>query len=171
MGGFIKTIIRRVIISAIREGAIQRFDADGLVPNEFKDRELFQQYGFSSGKAGMEGVVLGMGNVFYLIASDDRRYRVAREDGETVIYTDEGDKIHLKRGREIDIISGGKVVVTAPVVELGGGALQALIDARIKAIYDIHIHPYLNVAAPSQTGVPTVPLDLASCSTIKTTAS
>ena len=47
-GGFIKTIIRRVIISAIREGEIKRFDADGIVPGEFVDREQFQHDGFFS---------------------------------------------------------------------------------------------------------------------------
>lgn len=35
---------------------------------------------------------------------DDRRYRVqALKDGEVVIYTDEGDRIHLKRERTIEV--------------------------------------------------------------------
>ena len=160
-----------MIISAIREGEIKRFDAAGIAGEQFLDREFLQQYGLTSRPlAGAEGIVLGMGNVFYLIGTDDRRYRLAIADGEVALYTDEGDKVHLKRG-EINIVSGTKVTVTAPAVELGGGALYKLIDERAKIQIDAHIHPYLNVAAPSFTGAPTVPLDLASCSTSKTTGS
>ena len=39
-----------------------------------------------------------------VLAVDDRRYRVqALKDGEVVIYTDEGDRIHLKRERTIEV--------------------------------------------------------------------
>lgn len=37
----------------------------------------------------------------------DRRYRLkGLESGEVAIYTDEGDKVHLKRGKVIDIETG-----------------------------------------------------------------
>ncbi len=175
MNKWLRTIIRRVIISAVREGQIKRFDASGLAGETFTDREMFQHYGFTSQpQDGAEAILIGIGNVLYLIAEDDRRYRIALAQGEVALYTDEGDVIHFKRGKEIDITSGGKVVVTAPDVEMGGGSLEALIDARIKTIYDAHTHNVVGVQAGSGTIVsatPTIPLDLSSCSTTKTKAS
>ena len=72
------------------------------------DLEHFEPYGFTSHQlAGAEGVVTFIGGdrshaIALVIA--DRRYRLqALAAGEVAIYTDEGDKIHLKRGRIIDI--------------------------------------------------------------------
>ena len=46
-----------------------------------------------------------------VLAVDDRRYRVqALKDGEVVIYTDEGDRIHLKRERTIEVTTRHFVV-------------------------------------------------------------
>ena len=165
----LKTIIRRVIISAVREGQIKRFDATGLANEQYLDREFLQQYGLTSRPlADSEGLVLGIGNVFYLIASDDRRYRVSLQDGEVAIYTDEGDKIHLKRGRVIEITSGTKVTITAPAVELAGGTLRKLIDERVVEAFNAHTHPTAALGSPS---TPTTPLVLANVATEKTKAS
>lgn len=166
---FIKTIIRRVIISAIREGQIKRFDSTGVAGEQLNDREMFQHYGFtSSPQNGAEGVLLGAGNVLYLVAEDDRRYRVTLQQGEVAIYTDEGDKIHFKRGKSIEIISGAKVLVTAPAVELAGGTLRKLIDERLVDAFNSHTHPTAGTGAPS---APTTPLVLANVATAKTKAS
>lgn len=172
----IKTIIRRVIISAIREGQIKRFDAAGVAGEQFLDREFIQQYGLTSRPlADSEGIVIGAGNVFYLIGTDDRRYRLAIENGEVALYTDEGDKIHLKRGNIIEISGQSKVIVTSPAVELGDGTLRKLIDERFQAKFEAHKHPLVGVqagAATLLTGVPdNAPLTLADIATTNTTAS
>ena len=59
----------------------------------------------------------------------------------------------MKRGKEIDVISGGKVIVAAPEidingsskviinspdVELGNGTLRKLIDERFVAAFNSH---------------------------------
>jgi phage gp45-like len=186
--------IIRVILTAVREGVIKRFDSTGRTDETFANREFFQQYGMTSfPKAGAEGLVIKKGNVIFLVASDDRRYRVSLAEGEVALYTDEGDKIHLKRG-EIDITSIAKVVVTAPeimvnastsakvtspvieanastsakvtspIVELGGGSLQKLIDERFILLFNTHFHDGL-------TGLPYYPLDPSACTTTKTKAS
>jgi phage gp45-like len=166
---FLKTIIRRVIISAVREGAIKRFDAAGVAGEQFLDREFLQQYGLTSRPlADSEGLILGVGNVFYLIATDDRRYRVSLQDGEVALYTDEGDKIHLKRGKVIEITSGAKVTINAPAVELAGGTLKKLIDERLVDAFNSHTHPTAALGSPSP---PTTPLVLANVATEKTKAS
>lgn len=80
-----------------------------LTAGEVKDGlEHFEPYGFTSNPlAGAEGIAAFIGGdrshgVLLVVA--DRRYRIqGLEPGEVAIYTDEGAKIHLKRGRIIDI--------------------------------------------------------------------
>lgn len=72
------------------------------------DLEHFEPYGFTSNLlAGAEGIVTFLGgdrsHAIALVVAD-RRYRLqSLASGEVAIYTDEGDKIHFKRGRIIDI--------------------------------------------------------------------
>ncbi|MBF6030839.1 phage baseplate assembly protein [Pseudomonas sp. P115] len=80
-----------------------------LLAGEVKDNlEHFEPYGFTSRPLpGAEGITAFLGGdrshgVVLVVA--DRRYRIlAMEEGEVAVHTDEGDKIHLKRGRIIDI--------------------------------------------------------------------
>lgn len=80
-----------------------------LTAGEVKDGlEHFEPYGFTSNPlAGAEGIAAFIGGdrshgVLLVVA--DRRYRIqGMEPGEVAIYTDEGAKVHLKRGRIIDI--------------------------------------------------------------------
>jgi len=80
-----------------------------LTAGELKDNaEHFEPYGYTSNPlAGAEVLTAFIGgdrsHAVVLVASD-RRYRIQElKPGEVAIYTDEGDKIHLKRGRIIDI--------------------------------------------------------------------
>ncbi|RON87435.1 hypothetical protein BK635_05350 [Pseudomonas chlororaphis] len=72
------------------------------------DMEHFEPYGFTSNPlAGAEGIATFLGgdrsHAIVLVVAD-RRFRLkALAPGEVAIYTDEGDKIHFKRGRIIDI--------------------------------------------------------------------
>jgi len=88
----------RGIIKSVTEGFIKLFSASGRANESFSDREYFQHYGFTSRpREGAEIIIIREGNHIIGIASDDRRYRLAIEDGEVALYTDEGDYIHLKR--------------------------------------------------------------------------
>ena len=80
-----------------------------LLAGEVKDNlEHFEPYGFTSHPLpGAEGITVFLGgdrsHGIVLVVSD-RRYRIqSLKPGEVAIYTDEGDKIHFKRGRIIDI--------------------------------------------------------------------
>ncbi|UVM74932.1 phage baseplate assembly protein V [Pseudomonas alvandae] len=80
-----------------------------LTAGELKDNaEHFEPYGFTSNPlAGAEVLTAFIGgdrsHAVVLVAAD-RRYRIqSLKPGEVAIYTDEGDKIHFKRGRIIDI--------------------------------------------------------------------
>lgn len=80
-----------------------------LLAGEVKDNlEHFEPYGFTSHPhAGAEGITAFLGGdrshgVVLVVA--DRRYRIqAMAEGEVAVFSDEGDKVHLKRGRVIDI--------------------------------------------------------------------
>lgn len=80
-----------------------------LTAGELKDgAEHFEPYGFTSNPLGGAEVLTAFlggdrSHAVVLVAAD-RRYRIqTMKSGEVAIYTDEGDKVHLKRGRVIDI--------------------------------------------------------------------
>lgn len=92
--------------------------------------ERFQQYGFTSvPQAGAESITLSVGgnrSHSVCIAVDDRRYRLKNlVSGEVALYTDQGDKIHIKRGGVIDITAATKITVNAPLVEVPSGDVVA----------------------------------------------
>lgn len=129
------------------------------------DMEHFEPYGFTSNPlAGAEGIATFLGGdrshaVVLVVA--DRRYRLkALAAGEVAIYTDEGDKIHFKRGRVIDIdtatlnirASSG-VNIDSPTLSMSGKILSQgdQVAAGISQINHVHsgVQP-----GPGQTGVP-----------------
>lgn len=156
----------RGIVKSVIEGMIKRFSAYGRTDETIDDREYFQHYGFTSRpKAGAELIIIHEDNHYVAIASDDRRYRIALEEGEVALYTDEGDKIHLRRNKEIHITSGNKLIATvtnevdittkkavvtasescqvnSPLINLGGdrGSLRYIVDERIIAWILAHTH-------------------------------
>lgn len=100
----------RAIIQSVMEGAIKRFTAAGRAEETITNREYFQHYGFTSRPLkDAEAILIQDGNHIVMIGSDDRRYRLAIEEGEVCLYTDEGDHIRFKRGKEIYIKSGNKL--------------------------------------------------------------
>lgn len=107
-----------------------------LLADETALMERFQDYGFTSRpQDGAEAIALAVGGArghLVAIAVDDRRYRMTDlKNGEVAIYTDEGDVIHFKRGRNIEITAGAKVTVNAPAVE--ANCETATVTASTKA--------------------------------------
>lgn len=176
----------RAIIQSVYEGVIKRFTASGRADEVFTSREYFQHYGFTSRPiAGAEAILIKDGNHIVMIASDDRRYRLAIEDGEVAIYTDEGDHILFKRGKEIYIKSGNKLkadiendvevntknavvnasvkaTVVSPEINLGDATranLKRMIDERFRALFNGHVHS--GCGGSVNSGTPTQTLELA----------
>ena len=118
----------RAILSSVMQGVVKRFSATGRPGEAFSNREYLQHYGFTSMPLpGAEGVVIEEGNMVIMVATDDRRYRIAIASGEVALYTDEGDHIHLKRGRLVEIETetllvkaSTKVRFETPLVETTG---------------------------------------------------
>jgi len=156
----------RTILTGITDAAAKLFSATGRDGETIRARELFQQYGFgSSPLPGAEVLVVAQGNTTIAIASEDRRYRVQLVNGEVCLYSDEGDKVHLKRGRIIEVVAGNKVVLTTPTAELAGdlkvgGSVSAagqVSDSKgsmsaMRTIYNTHAH------TDSMSGSTTPPL-------------
>lgn len=134
--------------------------------------ELMQHYGYTSGPpAGAEFIALPIGGNskhVVVIATEDARYRLAIKDGEVALYSDEGDHVHLKRGRVIEVVTdtllvkaSNKVRFETPVIEATGeyqgeGNIQSAADVidRVRSmqadreIYNGHQHG--NSPTPTQ---------------------
>lgn len=101
-------LVRGTVIMADAARKLQTLQVR-LTAGEIKDgAEHFEPYGFTShplAEAEVLTAFLGgdRSHAVVLVASD-RRYRIKElQPGEVAIYTDEGDKVHFKRGRIIDV--------------------------------------------------------------------
>lgn len=172
----IQMIVARAVLESLKDDkGIQLLKLD-LMADENRDNvERFQNYGFTSVPlAGAEAVVVfpgGNREHGLAIACDDRTFRLkGLENGEVAMYTDEGDKIHFKRGNKIEIVSAVEVEVTAPtahiiaatkvdvdspLVELGNGTLEKILNGEtFQTRFNAHKH-LGNMGVP--TGAPIVP--------------
>ncbi|EAY0798648.1 phage baseplate assembly protein V [Salmonella enterica] len=87
--------------------AVQRIQAQGIGNENLQGVELFQHYGFTSHpQPGTMGIVLPLGGVSshgIVIATEHGAYRLkSLRPGEVALYTDEGAKIVLRRGKLIE---------------------------------------------------------------------
>lgn len=108
-------MVGRAVLRAINDGTSTQTVQLELLKDELYDGvERFQEYGFTSvPHAGAEAVMVSIGGTRghgIVIAVDDKRYRIkSLENGEVAIYTDEdqdgGHRIHLKRNKEIELLS------------------------------------------------------------------
>lgn len=132
IGGIKKMLdpVKRGLKLMISRGVVRRSDdarkvrelqVAALAEETLGEVEHFQEYGFTSRPLpGCEviGVCLG-GHRSHMvaIASEDRRHRLRPlQPGEVAMYTDEGDRIVMKRGRVIEVVAGTQLAVTAPEV-------------------------------------------------------
>jgi phage baseplate assembly protein V len=160
----IALLVSRGVIRLTKDGGAgnQRLQADLLAGETRDDLERVQEYGFTSRpKSGAEAVVIfpgGSREFGLVIAVDDRRYRLkSLQEGEVALYTDEGDRIHMKRGGLIEIQAASKVVVNSPAVELGTGTLEkALAGETFQSFFNSHTHTSTSPGSP--TSPPTSPM-------------
>ncbi|BGI51967.1 MAG: hypothetical protein HamCj_03200 [Candidatus Hamiltonella defensa (Ceratovacuna japonica)] len=112
--------------------ACQRVDVSLMAGETKAGMEYLEPYGFTStAHAGAEGVALflsGDRSHGIVINMADRRYRLKDlQTGEVALYTDEGDRVVLKRGRVIEVTTDtfivnakNKVVLDTPRVDTSG---------------------------------------------------
>lgn len=71
---------------------------------KYPDIPLLQQYGLTSTPPdGAQAVIDEHKHI--IVATDDKRYRIPTESGEVALYHSNGDKIHLKNGRIIEVVT------------------------------------------------------------------
>lgn len=114
--------ITRGVVQAINDsGGLQSLQVSLLADELHSEVDRVQNYGFTSNPLpGAEGVFLSVGGARehgVVVVVDDRRFRLKPlASGEVAMYTDEGDKIHFKRGNIIEINSLTQVHVIAPTL-------------------------------------------------------
>lgn len=181
----ISLLASRGNVTSVKDGPIQKIQLS-MLAGEIKEKiSRLQNYGFKSNpKPGAEALTIflnGDRKHGIAIVVDDKRYVLELASGEVAMFTDEGDCIHMKRGKLINIKTNTlkidaltKVEINSPLIEASGkieagGDIET--DASIKAAvnvedaagtmaeqrtkYNIHLHP---VGAPN-SGPPTVPMD------------
>ncbi len=177
----VRLTVGRCIITAMNTGGQINVAQIQLLADEvLDDVPVVQQYGFvSAALPGAEGVNLSLGGMrdnSVIIATNDRRYSIKNlAGGEVAIYTDEGDKIHLKRGKVIrietstlEVAATTKISFTTPALEVSGyiyanGEIRSdthIRDsfatppgktmAQMRTIYNTHTHPENNVGSTNQ---------------------
>lgn len=149
----------RAVVRAVNDDLNRQLLQIEVLKGELRDKvERMQNYGFTSvplpGADAAVAFVGGDRGHGIVLVVDDRRYRLSGlEAGEVAIYTDEGDKIHLKRGREIHMTAGVKVVIDAPDVEMTG-TLTVTGDVIADGIsLTTHVHSGVTTGG-GVTGVP-----------------
>ena len=121
----LQMMVGRAVLTAAADDStkLQNLQLTFLADETKNKIERFQQYGFTSVPLpGAEAVTLFVGgNREHPICTnvDDRRYRPkGLEAGEVALYTDQGDKIHIKRDGTLEIIQATKVNIVTPDVEI-----------------------------------------------------
>jgi len=116
-------MVGRCVVNLVNDAAMMQGVQVSLLADEVIDGvERLQSYGFTAHPlAGAEAVMLSIGGVRtktmnVVIACDDRRYRLTGlASGEVAMYTDQGDKIVIKRGGTIEVTAATKLLVHAPI--------------------------------------------------------
>ncbi|WP_296966948.1 phage baseplate assembly protein V [uncultured Desulfovibrio sp.] len=112
----LRGMVARGVVKMVSDGLKMQAQQIQLLDGEIVDNvERPQQYGFTSvphGDAECFVVFVGGGREHGIILSvDDRRYRLkGLQGGEVALYTDEGDKIVLKRQNTIEVTTKKYVV-------------------------------------------------------------
>lgn len=151
-------MIARAVVRATNDaGGLRVVQFEALRGEVRGGVEHFQEYGFTSRPLpGAELVALFLGGVRdhpLVVASGDRRYRKrGLAPGEVALYTHEGDFVHLKNGRIVQVVAGAKLDVTAPEV-LVTAATKVTIDTPLAEITgNVQIGGNLDVAGNAAVG-------------------
>lgn len=124
---FIEPLVNRIMLMIGRGVLLAINDAEGrqtikasvLAGETQENVERLNNYGFTSVPlAGAEPVIIypsGDRSHGIAIVVEDKRYRLkGLANGEVALYDDQGTKIHLKRGNEIEITAGTGVTIDTP---------------------------------------------------------
>lgn len=161
----LQLMIGRAVVLLVNDNTRLQELQVSLLADEVRDQaERFQNYGFTShplpGAEAVAASVAGSRDHVVVIAVDDRRYRLrALQPGEVAIYSDEGDKVVIKRGGVIEVTASTKVRLVTPLVECTGnlqvaGTITAGVDAIADGVSLVgHVHGGVS-SGSSTSGAP-----------------
>lgn len=147
------SVVARGVVMLVNDAAkMQALQVRVMADEVLDDVEHWQPYGFSAHPlGGAEALVLAVGGHrahSVVVSCGDRRYRLTgMEGGEVAIYTDEKDKIHLKRGRVIEvethtlnIKAAESVNFDTPLITQTGQivAQQDVVAANVSLVQHLH---------------------------------
>ncbi|MFG0272675.1 phage baseplate assembly protein V [Pseudomonas sp. zjy_14] len=104
-----RNFLARGVVALVDAGRLLQGLQMRLTADEVKDgMEHFEPYGFTSNPhPGAEGLAAFLGgdrSHGVVICVSDRRFRLqGLQSGEVALHTDEGDVLHFKRGRVIEV--------------------------------------------------------------------
>lgn len=158
IGNRVRLMVARAVIGLVNDAAMLQAVQVQLRADEVRDRaERFQNYGHTSVPlAGAEGIAVAVGGStdhMVVIVVDDRRHRPRNlEPGESALYDDLGQMVHITRdgifirgaGKAVTITDAAKVrietdlEVTGQVKDLcdGGGKTMD----QMRTAYNGHTH-------------------------------
>lgn len=161
----LRGMIGRAVIRLVDDARKLQTAQVTVQAGEVRAAERFQDYGVSSVPLdGAEAIVLFVGGDRgspVVIRTDDRRHRPTNlAPGEVVIYTDEGARVHLKRGRLVEITAevvkvNGRVEVSGDVTAGGNVSDGTRSLAADRALYNAHTHA--GVQTGSGSTAPPIP--------------
>lgn len=166
----LQLMIGRAVVLLVNDNTkLQGLQVSLLADEVREDVERFQEYGFTShphpGAEAVAACVAGSRDHVLVIAVDDRRYRLTGlAEGEVAIYTDEGDKIVIKRGGIIEVTAATKLRLVTPLVEMTGnltvagnvtvaGTLTAAVDVVANGT-SLHSHHHVPDSRGDTQGLP-----------------
>ncbi|BFR47430.1 phage baseplate assembly protein [Nitratidesulfovibrio sp. HK-II] len=105
----VRLMVARAVVRLVDSSRRVQAAQVGLLKGEARDSvEMFEHYGFTSCPLpGMEAAVMFVGgdrSSGVIVAVGDRMFRLqGLQPGEVALYTDEGDSLVFKRGRNVEL--------------------------------------------------------------------
>lgn len=157
-------LMSRAVVKLVDDSLqCQGLQVSGLAGELQDEVEHWQPYGFTAvPRAGAEGIYLSLGgsrNRGVVVCIQDRELRLkGLEEGEVVIYDDQGSKVHLRRDGLIEIV-GKEVRVGAP--DASKGAAREGDKVKVTIPPGTFIEQVTGGAGAPAVGVPnTAPVEL-----------
>lgn len=175
----LKSLVRIGKVAFVSGGKTQSLQVETTRGETLDNVKFIEPYGFTAVPLdGVETVVLNIGanggNPVALVVGG-RLFRLQDlKQGEVALYTDEGDKIHLKRGHEI-AVKATKFVIDADEIQMNGKvSISKTLDVAenikskaeiadktgnmtaIRTVYNAHTH---KDSANAPTSAPLTPME------------
>lgn len=126
----VRLMVARGIVNLVNDaGGLQTMQLSLLDGEVRDDVERVQNYGMTSnppaGAVPVAVAVAGSRDHLMVVAADHPGYRVVGlQSGEVCIYTDEGDRVFMKRGRVVEVVTKTLRINADTLIELNTDRLQ-----------------------------------------------